>query len=155
MKRGSILVSVALATALSLILTPQARADAYGITSIGAFDYTFQGLKISVPSGFFFAHTIRGSDLTITSEHADIVAMGPAVVQSPFCNWRIDFQLEDQDGHVYRTDRGPVASTCDRFSVDRLVTTPQTLPSYGKACAIFYVNGVERVRQCHFISKPS
>jgi hypothetical protein len=63
--------------------------------------------------------------------------MGPAVVESSFCNWRIDFQFEDQDSRIYRTDRGPVASTCDRFSIDRLVMTPQTLPSYGRLAPSF------------------
>jgi hypothetical protein len=31
------------------------------------FYYTFESLKVSVPSGFFLAHTIRGGNPTITS----------------------------------------------------------------------------------------
>jgi hypothetical protein len=132
-----------------------AYADAYGITPLSAFDYTFQGLKFTVPSGFFFQHAIHGRDLVVTHEQADMITMGPAVAGSGFCNWRIDFQYEDVNGRVYSTDRGPLTTTCDKYDIYRALPGPRTLSSYGRSCAIFYVNGTERVRQCHFIVKPS
>ncbi len=44
----------------------------------------------------------------IVSDYASITAFGPAIVQSDFCNWRFDFQYEDENGKVYDTDRGPL-----------------------------------------------
>ncbi|HWN33536.1 MAG TPA: hypothetical protein VNP03_12355 [Pseudonocardia sp.] len=148
-------LALVLAAAPVFASTSPAYADAYGITALGAFDYTFQGLKFTVPNGFFFQHAIHGSGLVVTHEQADIVAMGPAVAESDFCNWRIDFQYEDADGKIYRTDRGPLATTCGKYDIYRAIPETRTLPSYGRSCAIFYVNGAERVRQCHFIVKPS
>jgi len=149
------ILTLALAVTSVLAVAPPAYADAYGITALGAFEYTFQGVKFTVPNGFFLQHAIHGNGLAITREQADIVAMGPAVVESGFCNWRIDFQYEDADGKVYRTDRGPLTTTCGKFDIVRAIPEARTLPSYGRSCAIFYVNGAERVRQCHFIVKPS
>jgi hypothetical protein len=144
-----------LAAAPMFVAPSPAYADAYGITALGAFDYTFQGLKFTVPNGFFFQHATHGSGLVITQEQADIVAMGPAVVESGFCNWRIDFQYEDAEGKIYRTDRGSQATNCAKYDIVRAIPNTRTLPTYGRSCAIFYVNGAERVRQCHFIVQPS
>jgi hypothetical protein len=142
----------AMAAALVLFATSLAYADAVGSTPIGAFDYTFQGAKLSIPTGSFFTHMIRGSGLTITDESAGVDGIGPGLVGGGFCNWRIDFQYEDDSGKVYSIDRGPLSNTCDHYTFRDLPVT-HALPSYGKACALFYVNGVERARQCHFIVK--
>jgi hypothetical protein len=144
--------SLFLALFLTVLAASPAYADAYGIVPVRTFDYTFGGVKVVVPTGFFFQHSIHGKDRTITSEQGDIVAMGPAAAGSPFCNWRIDFQYLDTDGTVYQTDRGPISNTCGKYEINRLVSSVRTLPSYGKACAIFYVSGTERARQCHYIA---
>ncbi len=91
----------------------------------------------------------------IVSDYASITAFGTAIAQSDFCNWRIDFQYEDENGKVYDTDRGPLNNSCSKYDVVREGAGNRTLPAYGKACAIFYVNGDERARQCHYIVKPS
>lgn len=147
--------AVVLAVGLALGTPHVAYADAWGETPVRAFDFTFNGVKFSVPTGFLFGHSIKGQDRTVVRDYASITAFGPAVAQSDFCNWRIDFQYENASGKVYDTDRGPLNSSCTKYDVEREGVGNRTLPEYGKACAIFYVNGSEQARQCHFIVKPS
>lgn len=144
------LVATICAMVLSLVITSPAYADAVGSTPVGAFEYSSQGLKISIPEGSFFTHVIRGKGLNIADENAGVDSIGPGLIGNGFCNWRIDFQYEDDGGKLYRTDRGPMSNTCAHYTF-RDVRGARTLPSYGKACAIFYVNGNERARQCHYI----
>jgi hypothetical protein len=152
--RNQLRLGLVLTVAAGLVLssTSPAYADAVGSTPVGGFDYTFQGIKVSIPAGSFFTHVIRGSGLTITDESAGVDSIGPGLVGGGFCNWRIDFQYEDDAGKIYRTDRGPTSNSCDHYTFRDLPAT-HVLPSYGKACALFYVNGAERARQCHFIVK--
>lgn len=154
-RNRNVLLAIVSAVGLT-VATPQlAYADAVGETPVRAFEYTFKGVKISVPTGFLFGHSIKGKDRRIDRDYASMVGFGPAVVQSPFCNWRIDFQYEDEAGKVYDTDRGPVNNSCTKYDVYRQGRGNRTLPSYGKACAIFVVNGSEEARQCHYIVKKS
>lgn len=147
-------VATGLAGSVLLTLSIPAHADAVGTEPVGSFDYTFHGASIKIPTGSFLTHYIGGSDRTITMERAGVDGIGPGLVGDGFCNWRIDFQYEDDSSKVYNVDRGPVSNTCDKYTF-REVATRRTLPSYGRACALFFVNGTERARQCHFIVKRS
>jgi hypothetical protein len=133
-------------------MTSPAYADAIGSTPRGRFEYTFGGAKVSIPTGSFFTHLIRGKGLTVTDENAGVDSVGPGLASNGFCNGRIDFQYEDVSGKIYRTDRGPLSSTCDHYTF-RDVRGTRTIPAYGKSCAVFYVNGAARAKQCHSIVK--
>jgi hypothetical protein len=80
-------------------ITSPAYGDAVGYTTIGGFEYTFEGAEVSIPTGSFITHRSRGKGL-------------------------------------FRDVRGT-----------------RTIPVHGKSCAIFYVNGAARAKQCHYIVK--
>ncbi|GHA20426.1 hypothetical protein GCM10010345_26760 [Streptomyces canarius] len=97
-----------------------------------------------------FTHIIRGSGRKITYQNAGVDCAFVAALSSGFCNWRIDFTYADTNNRTYRTSRGKTHSEC---KIDPMRNNaPQTLPRYGRACAL-YVNGVRRVSQCHHITK--
>jgi hypothetical protein len=150
--RARLLLAALLVAVPMFAITSPAYADAVGSTPIGGFEYTFEGAKVSIPTGSFFTHLIRGKGLTVTDENAGVDSVGPGLASNGFCNWRIDFQYEDDSGKIYRTDRGPLSNTCDHYTF-RDVRGARAIPSYGKSCAIFYVNGAARAKQCHYIVK--
>jgi len=131
-----------------------AHADAVGTVPIGGFEYTWEGAKFTVPTGAFLTHAIFGEGRRVTRENAGVDSIGPALYNGGFCNWRIDFQYQDTNGKVYGTDRGPTENRCNHYTF-REIRGDRSLSSYGKACALFYVSGAERARQCHFIVKAS
>ncbi|MGX1272412.1 hypothetical protein [Streptomyces phaeoluteigriseus] len=100
-------------------------------------------------------HRARGvqgaSGKRIASELAGVDCAGLAATFSRFCNWRIDFSYADTDNKSYRTSRGSTRPECKGDPLRH--AQPQTLPTYGKACAKFFVNGKLRAVQCHFLTK--
>ncbi|MFM9626777.1 MULTISPECIES: hypothetical protein [Streptomyces] len=143
--------AVVLAAAMTLGATGTAHASATGSSPIGTFDYDVRGMGVRVPVGCFLTHTIKGSGKRLTSEFAGVDCAGLAATFVRFCNWRIDFSYADTDNKSYRTSRGSTHPECKGDPLRR--ARPQTLPTYGKACAKFFVNGKLRAVQCHYITR--
>ncbi|MGW8379667.1 hypothetical protein [Streptomyces sp. ODS28] len=143
--------ALAMAGAASLATAGPASATAVGTTPIGSFSYSFQGATIKVPTGCFLTHRIGGSGKKIKDEMAGVDCAGPAAIFSKFCNWRMDFTYANTSNKVYKTSKGKTHTECKGNPLRH--GKAQTLPKYGKACAKFYVNGVHKATQCHFIKK--
>lgn len=148
------LMLTALAALTSLLAlmagAPPARATAYGSTPVNSFGYSYQGLSLRVPIGCFRTHVVRGDRTVIAAERAGVDCAGAGVWGGGFCNTRIDFAYDDTDNRRYLVDTGATDNRCRH---DLLRDGPRrVLPSYGKACAVLYVDGVARARQCHSIS---
>ncbi|MGY3202352.1 hypothetical protein ACVW19_002867 [Streptomyces sp. TE5632] len=146
--------AAALAAASALVtMTPSTAqaAGAIGSTPIRTFEYTVGGVTMKIPTGCMFTHVVRGSGKEITYQNAGVDCAFVGALSSGFCNWRIDFTYTDTNNKTYRTSRGRTHSEC---KIDPMRNnSPQRLPHYGKACAQLYVNGVQRVSQCHHITK--
>ncbi|KOV95154.1 hypothetical protein [Streptomyces sp. NRRL B-3648] len=146
-----LVAGVAATAAFTLTAPTTAHATAVGSTPVRTFEYSVGGMTMKVPTGCMFTHIIRGSGRKITYQNAGVDCAFVAALSSGFCNWRIDFTYADTDNRTYRTSRGRTHSEC---KIDPMRNnSPQTLPRYGRACARLYVNGVQRVSQCHHITK--
>ncbi|MFA3874736.1 hypothetical protein ABS735_13740 [Streptomyces sp. MMCC 100] len=151
--RGMVTAGTAAVAGVALVFgaSGPVHASATGSTALGTFDYDLRGAGIRVPVGCFLTHTIEGSGKRITSQFAGVDCAGLAATFSKFCNWRIDFSYADTDNRTYRTSRGATHTECKGNPMRHVA--PQTLPTYGKACAKFHVNGKLRAVQCHYITK--
>ncbi|MFI5758991.1 hypothetical protein [Streptomyces sp. NPDC051569] len=133
---------------------PIGTMGAAGSAAIGTFKYTFGGTTITVPTGCFLTHVIKGSGKKITSQTAGVDCVGVAALATRFCNTQLEFHYADTAGKTYKIQRGPLNTTCKTGTVSTYSdTTSKTLPSYGKACAHLYVNGSRRSVQCHYITQ--
>ncbi len=136
--------------ALAIFTTAPARASAIGVAPVTSFTYSFQGVTVKVPVGCFLTHKIRGDDRVVTAERAGVDCAGAGLWSGGFCNSRIDLQYYDVYNRIYLTNPGRTDNSC---IYDPLRDGPaRVLPRFGKACAVLYVNGVARARQCHSIS---
>ncbi|WP_030345224.1 hypothetical protein [Streptomyces sp. NRRL S-1022] len=146
-----LVAGVAATAAFTLTAPTTAHATAVGSTPVRTFEYSVGGMTMKVPTGCMFTHIIRGTGRKITYQNAGVDCAFVAALSSGFCNWRIDFAYADTDNRTYRTSRGRTHSEC---KIDPMRNnSPQKLPRYGRACARLYVNGVQRVSQCHHITK--
>jgi hypothetical protein len=100
-------------------------------------------------------HFVRGSGRSITREEASVEdALGADTAGGHWCNWGIDWRYSDSNGRTYSTSKGPLHSRCTfHGAIGRIDETQHTLKHYSKACADFYVSGVGRAAQCHYITK--
>ena len=149
--RALLVALVAAITCLSTTSAP-AHATALGCDYSGGFGFSYQGVTLKAPKGFL-CHYIEGNGRTVTKEAASYSANASlyGALTGRVCNWRIDFVYYDTSGRNYRTDYGPLTTSCS-YSVSRTVTADKTLAYYGKACARLVVNGTTRVTQCHNIT---
>lgn len=123
--------------------------SAFGAQPIGTFVYSDHGVTITVPTGCFLQHWIHGAGKNISYEEGGTDCAGPGYWFGGFCNWRMEFQYEDLNGHVYAGRSDGLHSEC---TYDATMTFGQDkLPVPGKACATFFVANKQRARQCHNI----
>ncbi|MEW2409857.1 hypothetical protein ACIQKE_26105 [Streptomyces griseoviridis] len=127
-----------------------AHASATGTSPLATFSYDLHGVGVTVPTGCFLTHSIKGTGKRISRQLAGVDCVGLAATFSSFCNWRIDFTYADTANRIYRTSRGATHTECKGDPLRRVAG--RRLPAYGKACARFYVNGQRRAAQCHFIT---
>ncbi|MFG2512106.1 hypothetical protein [Streptomyces sp. NPDC048584] len=139
------------AVAGSLGAAAPAHASATGSSAIGSFTYEVRGAAVKIPVGCFLTHAVKGSGKRITKQFAGVDCVGVAATFSKFCNWRIDFAYADTDNKTYKTSRGATHAECAGAPLRH--AAPQTLPTYGKACAKLHINGKLRAAQCHYIKK--
>ncbi|MBI4944138.1 MAG: hypothetical protein HY830_25640 [Actinobacteria bacterium] len=119
---------------------------------MSSFCYSFKGVNICVPTTIL-VHVITGNGKKITNQEAEVQdVLGGGTAGGRFCNWRIDWKYCDTNGTNYLTSTGSTHTTCDTFNVGRGSSADRTLASYGRACAVFYVNGTQRGKQCHNIT---
>ncbi|GAA4795523.1 hypothetical protein GCM10023329_55220 [Streptomyces sanyensis] len=128
--------------------------SAAGSTAIGSFSYSVGGTTISIPTGCFMTHSIKGSGKRINRQIAGVDCVGPSVFASRFCNTRFEFHYADTRGKTYKIQRGPLLTKCHTGTVPVYTfSKAHTLPKYGKACAQLFVNGSRKAVQCHYITK--
>lgn len=136
-------------------VAPSASGDihaesAYGTEPIGNFDFEYQGHKFYVPTGCFLTHGIDGDGLNVNHENAGTDCAGTAYLWGGFCNWEIDIEYKNLDGRVYGTRPGMFHSTCEYNVFEKWTARYHALVA-GKACAVLWVGGAVRARQCHNI----
>ncbi len=90
-------------------------------------------------------HSIQGENLYIESEGAGFTSVFRNV-----CNWRIDYAHYDMARSRYRRFTGPTTYGCNQSAEGRGVVWNASAEP-GTACAILYVSGAEKARQCHNI----
>lgn len=123
---------------------------ATGQTWISAFTYTWNGIPVPVPRGYF-SHTIWGSGLTITKEEARYSAASTGSSFLPICNWRIDWQSRS-GGTVFSTSQG-VLHGCNYLSLGvSRVTASTRVARQSSMCARLYIALTFRGEQCHSIA---
>ncbi|GAB3968074.1 hypothetical protein [Streptomyces sparsus] len=147
------LTAITSTVCLFALFTPQATAysGAAGSSAVDSFTYEFNGLTLTVPTGCFLTHVVKGSGKRVTSQLAGVDCVGPAAF-SQFCNWRIDFSYADTNNRTYKTSRGKTHTACANKYPTRRIGS-QKLARYGKACAKFFISGTLRATQCHYITK--
>jgi hypothetical protein len=160
MRLRSLVVAAALFSAVFALATPaHARPapaapakiqSAAGSTPVGSFEYSHAGVTIKVPIGCFLTHVIRGDDRRVSDENAGIDCAGAGTWGGGFCNWRIAFLYYDTNNRLYYTWPGKTFTNCD--FAPWYMRPGYTAGHYGRACAVFYVNGIEKARQCHSIT---
>ncbi|MFE5851930.1 hypothetical protein ACFQ61_01705 [Streptomyces sp. NPDC056500] len=102
---------------------------------------------MKIPTGWVFTHIVRCDGKSIIHQNASVDCDFVGALNS----WRIDFTYADTSSRTYHTFRGRTHTEC---KIDPMRNNaPQELPHYGKACAHLVVNGVQRVSQCHHITK--
>lgn len=124
---------------------------AFGTEPIGSFSFSFEGLTINVPAGCFLTHYIQGDGLKADQENAGTDCTGAGYWFGGFCNWRIDFKYYDDHNNLYYNHEGLTISRCD-YNTFGPMDNHRVLRA-GRSCAVFYVAGKERARQCHNILK--
>jgi hypothetical protein len=75
-------VLIAVTTALILVNSELANADAIGGTPVGSLQYNFQGATIQIPTGSFLTHRIVVSDRQVTDALAGVDGVGPLTGQN-------------------------------------------------------------------------
>ena len=131
--------------------------SASGGAIVGAFCYTYKSVKIC-PVGSILFHRITGSGKNITYQEASLSdLLGNGTAGGNYCNWRIDwvYYTDAVPPVLYRRDTGPTHNVCEGmfYEIGRKDSRNVTVAYYGSACAVFYVNGTERGRQCHSITR--
>lgn len=127
--------------------------SAAGASWMNPFCFSFGGQNICVPTTML-VHVITGNGRTITNQEAEIQdSVGGGTAGGQFCNWRFDWKYYDTNGRNYLTSLGTTHHSCNEAGVGRGTSADRTLAYYGRACAVFYVNGTERGRQCHNITR--
>jgi hypothetical protein len=135
----------------------QAKAPvptAIGYDVFGAFCYNFGSRNICVP-GATLGHYIKGDGRRITVEEGSISDnISGSTAGGLYCNWRIAWKYYDTNNSLYQTVNGPLHTACEGLTgtLGRRDQSGRTLAHFGRACAVFIVNGTERARQCHSIS---
>lgn len=89
--------------------------------------------------------SITGTGRRVYSEWAEAEAAGR------LCNWRLDFRYSDTSGNTYRTDSGPLNTSCTKVAYRRIEPVKIEF-QFGQACAEIFSNGNFIQRQCHNIS---
>jgi hypothetical protein len=128
---------------------------AIGYAGIGSFCYSFGGRNICAPRATL-GHFIQGDGRRISRQEASVDDfIGAGTAGGWYCNWRIAWQYYDTNNRLYQTVPGPLHTTCDGDTgpIGRADRSGRTLPHFGRACAQFLVNGVQRGRQCHNITE--
>ncbi|MFI7305518.1 hypothetical protein ACIBM8_20085 [Micromonospora aurantiaca] len=128
-----------------------AQASAYGVSPIGSFQYSWEGVTIKVPTGCLLSHTVKGDGTRVDSENVGTDCVGPGYWWGGFCNYQFSFERYDANGKYYTATRFPVVNKCGYNLFQSLNQGAILKP--GRSCAVLRVNGVERARQCHNILK--
>lgn len=119
---------------------------ASGMASVGGFQVTIQGQKITVP-GFWMEHVIQGKGYSVTKEWAQYAPVSYLTL----CNYQTAFQNRS-GSTIYATRWSAYHSGCSTgIFVQNAPGSFQVRE--GQECARLYVAGVFRGEQCHYVHK--